>query len=71
MKPSKEKKAAQGRIDSRAAVASARSIQKTIEGIDGTYDEMIEKSPFSIRPARELLDSSPDLNLEKSEKEAG
>jgi hypothetical protein len=66
MKTAKPKPGSHGKIDSRAAVASARSIQKSI---DGTYDEAIAKSPFCIQPAREFLDSSPDLDAKEGDEE--
>ncbi len=49
-----EKKNVMSRVDSHAAVSNARSILKGNR--NNTYDEMIDKSPFHIRPAREFLD---------------
>jgi hypothetical protein len=68
MTPAKDR-TRKARVDSHAAVSNARSMRK--DCADGTYDEMIKRSPFRIRPARELLDSAGEIDLEKAEDEEG
>jgi hypothetical protein len=63
----KRKSGTRGRADSYSAVSNARSIQKTVKGTRGAYDETIENSPLEIRPASELLDDSSDANADTQE----